>query len=323
MAGPNGSGKTSVIQAIEAEYRKRSQDSLPNVIINPDVIRKLPETLDLARAEGLHPDRAAQKVAFLHRQRAMEAGQAFAFETVMSHPTKLAELAELRAAGYAVQLVFISTKNADINVRRVAYRVRTRTTTGHDVPEDRTRERYARTMALLPAAIEHADHARLYDNSYDGQPYTRQASIEQEDVGHLAGARRFRIALTGTPEQWVLDAIKALELRQAERDQCNAYAAEHGFQIQAADTVRGSYQGTHVDPGVSGFFCTVADADDRQVLTLHDFSSFTPRQVSELKSRPTAGDLSIAYSMTHEPKIGLPLGATPGKQPSPRFKIVF
>jgi predicted ABC-type ATPase len=71
-----------------------------------------------------------------------------------------------------VQLLFVSTNSPDINVRRVAYRVKTGTTTGHDVPEDKTRSRYDRTTALLPAAVELADQAFLYDNSYDGRGYT-------------------------------------------------------------------------------------------------------------------------------------------------------
>nr|WP_255701924.1 zeta toxin family protein [Bordetella sp. LUAb4] len=306
MAGPNGSGKTSVIGALQDEHPARRQESLlPDLIINPDIVRKLPETLELARTDGSHPDRAAQRVAYLHRQRAMETQQPFAFETVMSHPSKLAELAELRAAGYSVQLIFVTTKHPDINVRRVAYRVRSNTTTGHDVPENKTRERYERTMALLPAAIEHANESRLYDNSYDGQLYTRQASIAQEDADDVAGTRQFRIVLTATPENWVRDAINALQLRQVERDQYRAYATGHGLYIQPADTVHGIYQGLSVDLGSSNFFGIVAENGGRPTLTLHDFLSFTTQQSNTLRDLLNAGDLSIAYSKNNEPKIGL------------------
>lgn len=322
MAGPNGSGKTSVIEALQDELPAGHQQSLlPELIINPDIIRKLPETLELARAHDLHPDRAAQRVAFLHRQQAMETRQPFAFETVMSHPSKLAELAELRAAGYSVQLIFVTTKHPDINVRRVVYRVRSNTTTGHDVPENKTRERYARTMALLPPAIEHADDARLYDNSYDRQLYTRQASIAQEDAEDGAGIRQFRVVLTAKPEQWVRDALHAVQQRQIERERYLAYATEHSLHIQSANTVHGSYQGSCVDLGSSNFFGTVAVMDGRPILTLHDFSSFTPPQSTALRHLINAGDLTVVYSTMNEPQIARWL-AEESPAPKPPIKIV-
>jgi predicted ABC-type ATPase len=40
---------------------------------------------------------------------------------------------------------------------------------GHDVPEDRIRDRYRRSLALLPQAMAAVDLVVLYDNSY-GDP---------------------------------------------------------------------------------------------------------------------------------------------------------
>lgn len=61
MAGPNGSGKTSVIEALQDEFPAGDQQPLlADLIINPDIIRKLPETLEreqylaYATEHGLH-----------------------------------------------------------------------------------------------------------------------------------------------------------------------------------------------------------------------------------------------------------------------------
>ena len=39
---------------------------------------------------------------------------------------------------------------------------------GHDVPEDKIRKRYVRSVSYLPEIILKADEALIYDNSYDG-----------------------------------------------------------------------------------------------------------------------------------------------------------
>lgn len=173
IAGPNGSGKTSLIDDLIAfGYQKRPPLTLPSHIINPDKIRQSPEILAL-KATSQNLDLAAQKLAYQRRQRLIEARQSLAFETVMSHPSRLVELQQLRDQGYRVFLTFITTNNADINVERVRYRVQTGTTTGHDVPERSITERHVRTLNLLPAAIELADVSLLYDNSYDRQSRIR------------------------------------------------------------------------------------------------------------------------------------------------------
>ncbi len=63
-AGPNGSGKTSVVQAmIEEDAQSGRPIIMPELVINPDAIRKLPEIADVARAEHKRLDEAAQQVS--------------------------------------------------------------------------------------------------------------------------------------------------------------------------------------------------------------------------------------------------------------------
>ena len=59
-------------------------------------------------------------------------------------------------------------------------RYETGTTTGHYVAPDKVRERYERTLALLPRAAEIADAVYIYDNSVDFEKPKLQAVIERD-----------------------------------------------------------------------------------------------------------------------------------------------
>ena len=69
---------------------------------------------------------------------------------------------EARRNGFQVDMVFVTTESSDINVARVGNRV---LQGGHDVPEASIRQRYDRAMELLPAALQKADTAAVYDLS--------------------------------------------------------------------------------------------------------------------------------------------------------------
>ncbi|HYD43951.1 MAG TPA: AAA family ATPase [Phenylobacterium sp.] len=154
IAGPNGSGKTTLTRQIFAEGRGLGE------YINPDEIA-------LGLSGGMaERSRAAQAEADRRRAAALAAGRSFAFETVMSHPSKLDVMREARAQGYEFTLYFVGLNHPYLNIDRVRARVRRG---GHDVPEDRILGRYERTMALLPTAFEIADRAFVFDNT-DSEP---------------------------------------------------------------------------------------------------------------------------------------------------------
>ena len=87
------------------------------------------------------------------------------FETVMSHPGKITLLRNARAQGIRTDLYFVATDNVELNVGRVGVRVQVG---GHAVPEEKIRERYRRSLDLLPQAVREADRAFLFDNSTAG-----------------------------------------------------------------------------------------------------------------------------------------------------------
>jgi Uncharacterized protein conserved in bacteria len=88
----------------------------------------------------------------------------FTWETVFSHESRLEMMNHAKNCGYRVHLTYVTTKNPDINVARVRNRV---LEGGHDVPEDKIRSRYERSISFLPQMILAADEVLIYDNSYE------------------------------------------------------------------------------------------------------------------------------------------------------------
>lgn len=104
----------------------------------------------------------------------------FTFETVMSHPSKLDFMMKAKEKGYKVYLYFISLTDPSLNVKRVKSRV---LQGGHDVPEEKIKERYNRTMDNLLDAILIADKSYIFDNSRQ-QPVLF-ATVEKQQL-HIA-----------------------------------------------------------------------------------------------------------------------------------------
>lgn len=98
------------------------------------------------------------------RQMLLDSRVDFTFETVMSHPGKVALLEKAQCAGYRTYLYFVATEDPAINASRVANRV---ALGGHSVPESKIVERYHRSLGLLLEAIRHTNRAYIFDNSPD------------------------------------------------------------------------------------------------------------------------------------------------------------
>lgn len=96
------------------------------------------------------------------RQRLLEANASFAFETVMSHPSKVDFMRQAQASGYRTYLYFVSTDAPEINIDRVGIRVREG---GHPVRHDLVRSRYTQSLDLLPEAVAASNRAYIFDNS--------------------------------------------------------------------------------------------------------------------------------------------------------------
>jgi predicted ABC-type ATPase len=106
----------------------------------------------------------------------------FTFETVMSHPSKVAFLKKARQEGYRTYLYFIATDDPAINISRVHNRV---SLGGHSVPDDKIVSRYYRALELLPAAVRVTDRAYIFDNSGGEGSHTWVAEVTGGNILEL------------------------------------------------------------------------------------------------------------------------------------------
>lgn len=134
IAGPNGVGKSTLAPHLMAEFGMET-------FLNADLV-----------AKELNPeDPAAARVAagrVMHRllQEARARRESFALETTLSGMSLRNSITGLRQTGYRVRLVFLWVPSPEINVLRVAGRVRLG---GHFVPEDDVRRRFGRAIPVV------------------------------------------------------------------------------------------------------------------------------------------------------------------------------
>ena len=153
IAGPNGSGKTSVTSKIlKHEWVKGC------VYINPDNIAR-----DLY-GDWNSPDAVIKAVHYAaeRRELCLRNREDLLFETVLSAKDKLEFIARAKEAGYFIRLFFVGTDHPTINARRIAKRV---LEGGHDVPISKIMSRYSKSMANCAQAATLVHRLYVYDNS--------------------------------------------------------------------------------------------------------------------------------------------------------------
>ncbi len=200
FAGPNGSVKSTIKEALRPEWlgvyvnadeiEKAARlhdrvdlasfelatadlDVLPDFFSQSSLLAKFPRMqlqARLLRTEGTIVNfdgievnsYLASVLSDFIRHRLLAAHRSFTFETVMSSPDKVEFMRSARQQGFRTYLYFVATDDPEINIERVRNRV---LNGGHPVPTEKIIERYARSLALLPAAIEQSSRAYVFDNS--------------------------------------------------------------------------------------------------------------------------------------------------------------
>lgn len=144
LAGPNGSGKTTITQYFEKVGTYTNAD-------------------DVVASTGMSNEDAA---AFVDEKRYSAIGKKedFTFETVLSSRYKLDILKKAKEDGYFIKCVFVLTIDPLINVGRVEARVEAG---GHSVDRDKIIARYYKAIDNIKVLMELCDILHVYDNSED------------------------------------------------------------------------------------------------------------------------------------------------------------
>lgn len=155
IAGPNGSGKTSITNKfLHHEWAEGV------TYINPDQVAK-DIFGDWNSQEAVL--RAANYCAEL-RERCLNEKKSFVFETVLSAKDKIDFLIKAKEAGFFIRVFFIGTNHPSINAARIANRV---LEGGHDVPITKIITRYSKSMLQARLAGILSDRFYVYDNSVE------------------------------------------------------------------------------------------------------------------------------------------------------------
>jgi predicted ABC-type ATPase len=120
------------------------------------------QKLSLIKKEA--DERIAQIISDFLRKKLLKENRKFSFETVFSHHGKLDIMRQAKDKGFKVYLYFVSTRSAEINIYRVQVR---KEKGGHDVPAEKIKSRYERSLSLLYEAAQLAYQAFFFDNSLE------------------------------------------------------------------------------------------------------------------------------------------------------------
>lgn len=196
IAGTNGAGKSSVAGAM---FRRSGAD-----YFNPDEAT--------ARVLAANPGTSAadaNSAAWHQGRRLLERAIAerldFAFETTLGGHTISARLHQASAAGIDVRIWFVGLRSPELHVARVRARV---ARGGHDIPEEKIRERYDRSRINLIELMPQLTELRVYDNSVEADPHTGRAP-RPTLILHVANRKIVEMLDLSETPQWAKAVVAA------------------------------------------------------------------------------------------------------------------
>jgi predicted ABC-type ATPase len=196
LAGTNGAGKSSLMGAMllqqGVEYFDPDQAARRIFSSNPGISQ-------------LEANSAAWHEGRRLLERAIAEKLDFAFETTLGGKTIASLLGQSLAEGIEVRIWYVGLDRVERHIARVCSRV---AHGGHDIPEERIRERYTRSRLNLIRLLPRLTELLLYDNSEEADPRTG-ATPEPVLVLHLVqGKVRETCELTRVPE-WAKPILAA------------------------------------------------------------------------------------------------------------------
>lgn len=158
IAGPNGSGKTTITeQLLSHEWGDEC------IYINPDNIAR-DKFGDWNSEDAVLK---AAKFATEQRYQLLDNGKSVVFETVLSSDEKLEYIKKAKEAGYFIRVFFVCTESPSINAARIVGRYMEG---GHSVPIEKIVSRYGKSIVNCKRLAMLVDRLYVYDNSIENQP---------------------------------------------------------------------------------------------------------------------------------------------------------
>lgn len=158
IAGPNGSGKTTITeQLLSHEWGDEC------IYINPDNIAR-DKFGDWNSEDAVLK---AAKFATEQRYQLLDRGESVVFETVLSSDEKLEYIKKAKEAGYFIRVFFVCTESPSINAARIAGRYMEG---GHSVPIEKIVSRYGKSIVNCKRLAMLVDRLYVFDNSIENQP---------------------------------------------------------------------------------------------------------------------------------------------------------
>jgi len=200
IAGPNGSGKSTLIETlqpmiplgvyinadeIESSLKRKpllhfedfslntsqkefhsfinKKTTIGTLSFKEELISKSSIASNILVVDAILIDSyLASLIADFIRVQLLKQDKSFSFETVMSHSSKVQFVSAANKKSYQTYLYFVATNSPLINYGRIESRV---IKGGHYVSEQKTTERYNRSLGLLNAAIKKSYRSFIFDNS--------------------------------------------------------------------------------------------------------------------------------------------------------------
>ena len=160
LAGTNGGGKSSVGGAwlVQKGVDFFNPDEAARRILSANPWITSAEANSAAWGEGRHL-----------LERAIAERLSFAFETTLGGRTITTLLQRALSEGLEVRVWYVGLASPELHIARVRARVERG---GHDIPEDRIRDRYDSSRLNLIRLLPKLTELSVYDNSQDADPLT-------------------------------------------------------------------------------------------------------------------------------------------------------
>jgi predicted ABC-type ATPase len=196
LAGTNGAGKSSIAGAMLIEEGVE--------YFNPDeaaeLIRVANPGITLEEAQSAAWDEGRRLL-----ERAINERLDYAFETTLGGRTIPALLEKAMEVGIEVRIWYVGLTNAELHIARVRARAKRG---GHDIPEERIRQRYPRSVFNLIQLVPKLTELRVYDNSVEADPHTG-ATPEPKLIVHLNRGKLLDVCELASTPKWAKPIILA------------------------------------------------------------------------------------------------------------------